>query len=259
MTTWKKMRKIELLSIDLSNYCSKECPFCYNHSHRAGNIMWTPDEVISFATDCIDNGIKAVSLGGGEPFEYDGIFRVIDALQPLAYLSVTTNGLPLLEPQTWVALLHHRPDKVHITIHNPDDNVEVNRVLRQLSLLSDTEITPGVNLLVDSTKLDFCRIAYRKLREVLEPRQIILVPMRFGNTPTPKELALVTDGENFQAPSCIIKCRRPENFCSVSWDKKVNSCSYAGGKQPLASLTYQGLMDSLAKIDFTSCQSSSII
>jgi MoaA/NifB/PqqE/SkfB family radical SAM enzyme len=51
--------------------------------------------VINFASDCIKNGVKAVSLGGGEPFEYDGVFEVIEALYPLCYLSVTSNGLPL--------------------------------------------------------------------------------------------------------------------------------------------------------------------
>jgi len=57
--------------------------------------MWTPSEVISFAKDCVANGIKAISLGGGEPFEYDGVFEVISALQPIVYLSATSNGLPL--------------------------------------------------------------------------------------------------------------------------------------------------------------------
>ena len=27
---------IEQISIDLSNYCSKQCPFCYNHSRPEG-------------------------------------------------------------------------------------------------------------------------------------------------------------------------------------------------------------------------------
>ena len=71
---------IELLSIDLSNYCSKQCAFCYNHSTKEGNTMWKPEEVIGFASDCVAHGVRAVSLGGGEPFEYDGIFDVIDAL-----------------------------------------------------------------------------------------------------------------------------------------------------------------------------------
>lgn len=119
---------IELLSIDLSNYCSKQCPFCYNHSNREGITLWRPTEVISFATDCIAHGVKAVSLGGGEPFEYDGVFDVIDALYPKTYLSVTTNGLPLLKTDIWNKLLQHAPDKVHITIHQPDDANEVKRV-----------------------------------------------------------------------------------------------------------------------------------
>ena len=62
----------EIISIDLSNYCTKQCSFCYNHSRKDGNTLWQVDEVISFASDCISHGIKALSLGGGEPFEYDG-------------------------------------------------------------------------------------------------------------------------------------------------------------------------------------------
>ena len=73
---------VERLSIDLSNYCSKQCSFCYNHSTKEGNTLWKPSEVIAFASDCVKNGVKAVSLGGGEPFEYDGVFEVIDALYP---------------------------------------------------------------------------------------------------------------------------------------------------------------------------------
>ena len=50
--------------------------------------------------------------------------------------------------------------------------------------------------------------------------------LKFGNTPTPKQLAFVTDNQPFQNPSCLLECIRPSNFASVSWDKKVNSCSY---------------------------------
>ena len=119
---------IELLSIDLSNYCSKQCSFCYNHSTRQGNTLWKPDEVVAFASDCVEHGVKAVSLGGGEPFEYDGVFTVIGALYPKCYLSITSNGLPLEEANVWQQLEHCKPDKIHITIHHPDDSQEVDRV-----------------------------------------------------------------------------------------------------------------------------------
>ena len=244
---------IELLSIDLSNYCSKQCPFCYNHSTRNGNTMWKPSEVIDFASDCIQHGVKAVSLGGGEPFEYDGVFEVIDALYTKCYLSVTSNGLPLENFKIWEQLCLHKPDKLHLTIHQPDNDGEVSRVEKQLIEIDSIGIKPGLNLLVGVNKVEYAKNVYARLSKVLKNDQIILVPQRFSNTPTPKQLASVADGKPFQSPSCLLKCHRPKNFCSVSWDKKVNSCSFAGGKVPLSSLDFKGLEDALRQVKWKSC------
>lgn len=247
------MQTIELLSIDLSNYCSKQCGFCYNHSTREGNVSWTPTEVVAFVKDCIVHGIKAVSLGGGEPFEYDGIFEIIKELQPLVYLSVTSNGLPLENSQVREQLLVSSPDKIHITIHQADSDSEVERVCRQLAWLTTTNIKPGVNLLVPASKISSCKQVYQRLSMMLKPEQIIIVPQRFSDTPTPKQLAEITEGKPFQSPSCLLKCARPNHFCSVSWDKKVNFCSFAGGKQPLTTLDYNGLINALGRVKFESC------
>ena len=245
---------IELLSIDLSNYCSKQCTFCYNHSRREGNTLWKPQEVIDFASDCISHGVKAVSLGGGEPFEYDGIFEVIDALYPNCYLSVTSNGLPLEDDRIWEMLTMHKPDKIHITIHQPDNEEEVNRVERQVQRIASTGIKPGVNLLVGADKIASTKEVYERLGKLLNSDQIILVPQRFSNTPTPKQLASVAGGKPFQSPSCLLKCQRPTNFCSVSWDKKVNSCSFAPNKVPLETLDYAGLIKALEIVKWEKCQ-----
>lgn len=245
---------IKLLSIDLSNYCSKECPFCYNHSRRDGNVMWAPEEVVMFAKDCIANGVEAISLGGGEPFEYKGVFDIIDQLQSLAYISVTSNGLPLEEGSMWDQMVKHSPDKIHITVHNPEDAHEVERVINLIRRLSATQIKPGINLLVSDNKIEECRMVYQRLRADLDSSQIILVPRRFSHTPTPKQLAYVTDGNPFQSTSCLLGCKLPTNFASVSWDKKVNRCSYAGGKQVLQSLTFDGMIDALNSVKFTPCQ-----
>ena len=245
---------IELLSIDLSNYCSKQCEFCYNHSNKQGNTIWTTTEVISFANDCINNGIKSISLGGGEPFEYEGIFDIIDALQPKVYLSITTNGLPLETDAIWQLLSKHQPDKIHVTIHQPDDSAEVERVLNLLKRIGQTQIKPGVNLLVNKNKLQYCKVVYQKMRSILTPEQIILVPQRFKNTPSAKDLVIVSGKEAFQSPSCLLQCKKPERFVSVSWDKKVNFCSYASGKQDLKTLDYNGLEKALKLVSFKSCQ-----
>jgi organic radical activating enzyme len=244
---------IELLSIDLSNYCSKQCSFCYNHSTREGNILWKPKEVIDFASDCIRHGVKAVSLGGGEPFEYDGVFDVIDALYPLCYLSVTSNGLPLEDDEVWEKLLNHKPDKIHITIHYPDMDSEVSRVEKLIGRIGGVGIKPGVNLLVSTNHLNEAKIVFQRLERILNRDQIILVPQRFADTPSPEQLSIVANGKPFQSPSCLLGCKRPVNFCSVSWDKRVNSCSFAPCKQPLATLDYQGLIKALETVEWKSC------
>lgn len=244
---------IDLLSIDLSNYCTKQCSFCYNHSRREGNTMWKPSEVIDFASDCIKHGVKAVSLGGGEPFEYDGVFEVIDALYTQCYLSVTSNGLPLENSKMWELLCLHKPDKIHLTIHQPDNDEEVTRVEKRLLEIDSIGIKPGLNLLVGADKVEAATIVYKRIMKILKSDQIILVPQRFSNTPTSKQFASVAGGKPFQSPSCLLKCQRPTNFCSVSWDKKVNSCSFADGKQPLESLDYKGLINALEKVEWRSC------
>ena len=242
---------IELLSIDLSNYCSKQCSFCYNHSRREGNTVWKPSEVIDFASDCIKHGVNAVSLGGGEPFEYDGVFEVIDALYIQCYLSVTSNGLPLEDSKIWELLCQHKPDKIHLTIHQLDNNEEVLRVEKRLAEIDSIGIKPGLNLLVGADKVEYAKEVYNRLS--LKSDQIILVPQRFSNTPTPKQLASVADGKPFRCPSCLLKCQRPTNFCSVSWDKKVNSCSFASGKVSLDTLDYKGLEKALGSVKWKSC------
>ena len=245
---------IELLSIDLSNYCSKQCSFCYNHSRREGNTLWKPQEVIDFVSDCISHGVKAVSLGGGEPFEYDGVFEVIDAIYPKCYLSVTSNGLPLEDERIWEVLTGHKPDKIHITIHQPECEAEVNRVERQVQRIASIGIKPGVNLLVGADKIASAKMVYVRLGKFLNSDQLILVPQRYSNTPTPKQLAFVAGGKPFQSPTCLLKCQRPTNFCSVSWDKKVNSCSFAPNKEQLKSLDYKGLIEALEQVRWKSCQ-----
>ena len=241
---------IELLSIDLSNCCSKQCPFCYNHSTKVGNTMWQPSEVIAFASDCVSHGVKAVSLGGGEPFEYDGVFDVVDALYPQCYLSVTSNGLPLENDEVWERLVNHKPDKIHITIHHPDEAEEVDRVERLVKRIGSIGIKPGVNLLVGADKVNEASTVYQRLGKMLSDEQIILVPQRFSNTPSPKQLSQVAGGKPFQSPSCLLGCKRPENFCSVSGDKKVNSCSFAQGKVVLGTLDYKGVMEALGKVEW---------
>lgn len=244
---------IEQLSIDLSNYCSKQCSFCYNHSTKDGNVIWQPKEVIEFASDCISHGVKAISLGGGEPFEYEGIFDIIDKLYSLCYITITSNGLPLEDDYIWKRLINSKPDKIHLTIHQPQDTEECRRVINRIKELDKSGIKPGVNLLVGKDNIEDARNAYNNLIPIITNKQIILVPQRFSNTPTSKQLASISGGRPFQSPSCLLGCTPPNHFASVSWDKKVNFCSFATSKVELKSLDFEGLQTALAEVQFKSC------
>ncbi len=246
---------LDRISIDLSNYCSKQCDFCYNHSTKEGNVMWSAGEIISFVLDLHKHGIDVVSFGGGEPFEFDGIFELISALMDEMYVSVTSNGLPLEKEEVFYKLTQNKPDKVHITIHHPENKSEVDRVIKMIKRISAEGIKSGVNLLVSDFNHKEAKYVYSDLlADGISSDRIILIPRRFTYEPEPKKLSEIASGEPFQSPACLIGCRQPTEFCSVSWDKKANWCSYAGGKQPLKELTYEGLMNALNQVKFVCCK-----
>lgn len=245
---------IEQISIDLTNRCSKGCSFCYNNSSASQRHLWEKNELLSFIDDCIKHGTKAVSFGGGEPLEYPYIFDVIADVSKKAFVSMTTNGQLLEVEDNFEKLKSSGLDKIHISIHNPENPIETARILAQIKKLqSSTNIISGINLLVRNNNIEDCKKIFQIFRGYLSPKDIILVPMRFKDTPEAKQLLNVAQGNPFQSPSCLLGCSRPSNFCSVSWDKKVNWCSFADGKQKLHTLTYSGLMDALSKVQFKSC------
>src|SRR5262249_17065891 len=138
---------LERVSIELTQRCGKGCWFCYARSDALGGTAFTPDEVIAFALDLADHGVRAVSFGGGEPPAVAGVFEVLSTLRGRLFRSMTTNGL-LLEGRMLEDLAAAAPDKVHVSIHFPERLAEVDRVARQVSELAALGIKSGVNLVV---------------------------------------------------------------------------------------------------------------
>ena len=248
------MFRLQYLSIDLSNRCSKACNFCYNGSSALGETRWMPQEVIDLMTDCYDNGVQAVSLGGGEPFEYEGIFEIMSALAPMLFVSVSTSGLPLKNMETWQKLLQNKPDKIHFSIHDPENGDEIDNALHFIDLLRGERVKAGINLLVSSDKIPATKALARRLAEAgISRKEIIFIPRKFALQPTPQQIAEIAGDEPFQSPSCLAACRPSERFCSLSWDRRVNFCSYSPSKAALREISYKGIMDALNSITFKSC------
>ena len=244
--------KIQRLSIELTNQCDKGCWFCYNHSQPGGATDWTVDELIAYVSDCQLHGTEAVSFGGGEPLQYDGVFEVLKALDGLLFRSMTTNGLILDE--NFENVIQARPDKVHLSIHFPQNNKEIDRVIRQALELDRAGIVSGVNLLVQKSNLEAATGATKRLHDSgIDNKRIVFLPIRSSDTPSPDQILAVAGNQPFQSMTCLQKCGKSERFASIGWDKTVAWCSYTQSRRKMKQLNHSGLVAALENLDLVFC------
>ncbi len=248
---------IDRISVEVTHACAKACWFCYNGSHPDGAEGWTPDELVDFAADCALEGVKALSLGGGEPLQYEGIFEVLERLKGVMFRSMTTNGL-LLKGTRFERLIAAAPDKVHVSVHFPERTAEVKRAVRLVGELQDAGIRAGVNLLVQRSKLAAAAQAATTLRDCgIDPHQVVFLPMHsHDDTPSPQELAQVAGSKRFQSMTCLMGCAISPRFASITWDKRAAWCSYTQAKRPMTALTHRGLLEALDGLGLTYCGAS---
>jgi hypothetical protein len=241
------------VSIELTNRCAKACWFCYNHSQPAGATQWTVEELTAFVADLAAGGVKAVSFGGGEPLQHDGLFEVLRRLDGVLFRSLTSNGL-LLHDEMIERLIAARPDKVHLSIHFPERHAEVERVIAQVHDLARRGIRSGINLLVARSNLAAAALAAEKARQAgIGNERIVYLPMRGQDTPTPAEVCKVAGGGPFQSMSCLAACARSPRFCSIGWDRTVAWCSYTTTRAPLLQLSHAGLLAALEGLGLAFC------
>lgn len=244
---------MERLSIEVTRRCGKGCWFCYNGSHPSGDTTWTARELIAFVRDCAQHGTRAVSLGGGEPLEFEGLIPTLEGLRGHVFRSITTNGLQL--DDTWIERLAAVGlEKAHVSIHFPRSRREVERVIRQVHQLDDAGIRSGVNLLVSRKDHGAARRASQALLDAgIDRSRIVYLPMRMRDTPTPAEVAHVAGTDRFQSMSCLTGCRSSPRFCSISWDRRVGWCSYTTARRRLESPTARALGQCLDGLGLTFC------
>ena len=245
---------VERISVELTNRCSKACWFCYNASRPDGLTEWTVDELFPFISDCAANGVRAVSFGGGEPLESSSLFTLLRGLEGKLFRTVTTNGLPLIRDHIMAALVDSRPDKVHVSIHFPDNPTEVTRVVRQVLELTSRGIRSGINLLVSRPTLEAATSAAIQIHSAgIGNDRIVYLPMRGTDTPSPQQVASVAGAVPFQSMTCLNACHRSSRFCSIAWDRTVAWCSYTKSRRRLCEFTYAGLQATLNGLGLEFC------
>lgn len=259
--------RIERLSIELSQRCSKACWFCYSHSYPEGATRWTAEDLVRLVEDCARHGVRAVSLGGGEPLESPLLWPVLRRLRGVLFRSLTSNGLALDDPAVLDRLCAAGPDKVHVSIHFPGNDGEVRRVIAVVRALGDRGVPSGVNLLVRRSGLDAARRAATALgRAGIGNDRIVYLPMRGQDTPTAEQVATVAAGAAgaaagatgpFQSMSCLTGCAASPRFCSIGFDRSVAWCSYTTARARLAEPSHAALMGALDGLGLVECGTSS--
>ena len=244
---------LERVSIEVTNRCAKACWFCYTHSLPGGETRWLAEELLAFARDCARHGVRAVSFGGGEPLQYDGIFQVLEGLRGALFRSLTTNGLGL-DAAAIDRLTAAAPDKIHVSIHFPERMTEVQRVIGQVTELEARGIRSGINLLVARSKLDAARTAAEAIDSAgIGADRVVYLPMRGHDTPSPAEIALVAAGRPFQSMTCLAACGRSPRFASIGWDKTAAWCSYTPTRRVMPETSFRGLVAALDGLGLQFC------
>jgi MoaA/NifB/PqqE/SkfB family radical SAM enzyme len=210
--------------------------------------------VVDFLVSCAAAGTRAVSFGGGEPLEYEGLFGVLDDLRGTLFRSLTTNGLWLDREGCFGRLVRARPDRVQVSLHHPGRRDEVLRVIRQVRALEAAGVRSGVNLLIRGSALPAAASTARLLRvSGVSHERITYLPMRGRDTPSPEQVAQVAGVAPFQSTRCLSTCGPSSRFCAVAWDRTVGRCSFTVARRRLETLDAAGLARALDGLGVEPC------
>lgn len=82
----------ELLDISITNYCEKECDFCYRASNRHGGFI-SLQEYEYILQQAKDAGVLQIALGGGNPNQHPQFTNILGLTHKYGIVpSYTTNG-----------------------------------------------------------------------------------------------------------------------------------------------------------------------
>jgi MoaA/NifB/PqqE/SkfB family radical SAM enzyme len=249
-----------LVSIELTNLCQKGnlCKSfgCYARSDPDGATFWAPDVLAGFIRDLARNGIEAISFGGGEPLQYPGLREFLESIDEVPiFKSMTTNGLLLGERA--IGLLAKHLNKVHVSIHFPENDHEVGRVIRQVGELARSGLKSGINFIVKGRDVEKEKTAVQRIRDAgIEADRVVFLPLRGKGVHVDvvkfREVANILSPK-FQSTWCLLECRKSDRFISINWEGRVGWCSYTEAKTRMREYTHIGMMEALGQKRLTYC------
>lgn len=81
--------------IEITTYCNRDCPYCYNDSNNK-RVILDKSVIFRIIDECHNCGITTLSISGGEPFSHPDIYDVIAKLESQNMRSVIISNLAFL-------------------------------------------------------------------------------------------------------------------------------------------------------------------
>jgi MoaA/NifB/PqqE/SkfB family radical SAM enzyme len=270
--SWKPVH----VSIALTSRCVKGCDFCYAESRQEGETDWKLENVVKMVESCDQNGVFAVTLGGGEPILWKDQSSKADFYDLLKELSIfscdisfTTSAVPVID---WRKVPHTILPRLSLHHHQ-----EIDFIISEINKASECRgRIPAVNLLVRNGEINDLLIAAEKLVES-GVNDFLLLPLRpagrasgFGPTLIPTEdelrqLVQLFPVQNVKLSSCyrlenqkdtFLGCGAANWFVSIDEKLCIKSCSFIKTGIILSEFDYREILKALPLLDLLECYSS---
>lgn len=109
------------LRVKITGRCNRTCNFCHEEGDMRGILPVTPDPEFfdCVHTLCDKLNMRKVMLSGGEPTVHPQLEEIFTGIHT-DEISITTNGIKLLNTQDWLHLKNAGLNKLVISIHDSD-------------------------------------------------------------------------------------------------------------------------------------------
>lgn len=89
------MKGPELIDFSITNYCTRECDFCYRQSNHDGKHL-SLECIRNVVSQAKDAGVLQIALGGGNPNQHPNFVEILKLIQESGIVpSYTSNGIGL--------------------------------------------------------------------------------------------------------------------------------------------------------------------
>lgn len=188
-------RNITYLRISVTDRCNLRCRYCMPEegiSLISHDDILTYDEITDFTRLAVANGVNKVRITGGEPLVRKGVtglVSMIEGIQGISDLSMTTNGVLLAEYAAGLAAAGLMRVNISLDTVDPERyryvtrGGDINAVFRGIDAAQEAGLRPvKINCVIKSTpdEEDARAVAGYCIREGLEVRFIRQMDLASG-------------------------------------------------------------------------------